>query len=93
MIFDDKLLAKLQRLAMIEIDPSKKDQVAKNLNDITSFMDNIATINTDDIQIQYHQNTPLRDDEACVDSDLAQSVLKNAPKSQEGYFIVPKIIE
>ncbi|CBG39984.1 Asp-tRNA(Asn)/Glu-tRNA(Gln) amidotransferase subunit GatC [Helicobacter mustelae] len=93
MVFDEELLAKLQRLAMIEIEEEKKEQIAKNLSDVTAFMDNLKHVDTDGIEIHHTQSTPLRQDVIKKEGSLAQEVLKHAPQAQDGYFIVPKIIE
>lgn len=93
MIFDDKLLAKLERLAMIKINPEEKDKVAKNLGNTISFMDNIANVNTDSVKISYTQATPLRKDEVSSSFEIAKDILDHAPQASDGYFIVPKIIE
>ena len=37
--------------------------------------------------------TPLREDVAVQDLELSNHILKHAPKSEDGYFVVPKIIE
>lgn len=92
MVIDELLLGKLQRLAMIELNQEEAKEVASNLNEILGFIDNLSSINTDDIALSSSAKTPLRDD-VPKDSATAQSVLENAPKAQDGFFIVPKIIE
>ncbi|MFY9094505.1 aspartyl/glutamyl-tRNA amidotransferase subunit C, partial [Aliarcobacter butzleri] len=37
--------------------------------------------------------TPLREDTSKQDLELSNHILNHAPKSEDGYFIVPKIIE
>ena len=92
MVIDELLLEKLQRLAMIELSSEEAKEVASNLNEILSFIDNLSSVNTNDIVLSNTAKTPLRDD-VPKDSTIAQSMLENAPKAQDGFFIVPKIIE
>jgi aspartyl-tRNA(Asn)/glutamyl-tRNA(Gln) amidotransferase subunit C len=35
----------------------------------------------------------LREDEPKSNQTIINTILKNAPKSEEGFFVVPKIIE
>ncbi|PAF43916.1 Asp-tRNA(Asn)/Glu-tRNA(Gln) amidotransferase subunit GatC [Helicobacter sp. 11S03491-1] len=95
MMIDDKLLQKLEKLGMIALDEDKKEAIKKDLNDILGFVDNISQLEIEDTpnSSQTQAKTPLRQD--CKNNDplIAQIVLKNAPGSQDGYFIVPKIIE
>ncbi len=89
---DEALLAKLERLAMIQIDPKQAAEVTKNLNEILGFVENLQNIDTSHIVLENHKKTPLRSDEI-VQSSIAQDVLTHAPSAKDGFFIVPKIIE
>lgn len=92
MQIDDELLGKLQRLAMIEIDDEHKEKVRENLSEILNFVENLNSIDTDSITLTNNEKTPLRADEP-KQSTIAKEVLANAPSTQDGFFIVPKIIE
>lgn len=91
---DDGLLHRLEKLGMIEIDENKKEEIKKNLSDILGFVDNISSLDLDDIKLEAKDmKTPLREDVKQNDSSISRSILENAPDSKDGYFIVPKIIE
>ena len=92
MVIDELLLGKLQRLATIDLSSDEAKEVASNLNEILGFIDNLSSVDTNNIALSSSAKTPLRDD-VPKDSAIAQSVLENAPKAQDGFFIVPKIIE
>lgn len=91
-IIDDKLLSKLERLAMIDLEEAQKAKVADNLNEILGFIENLSAVDTDSISLESHAKTPLRDD-VPHNSGIAGDVLAHAPKAQDNYFVVPKIIE
>lgn len=91
-MIDEKLLSKLERLAMIEVEDGKKEEVKHQLSDILNFIEKIQKVNTDDISLQNYQKTPLRLD-VVSDANISSDVLKNAPSAQDNFFIVPKIIE
>lgn len=92
MQIDDKLLEKLQRLGMIEIEESKKEEIKSQLSEILGFVDNIATLDTQNLASKESAKTPMREDTP-LDSGIQSDVLSHAPRAEDGYFIVPKIIE
>ena len=92
MQIDDKLLTKLQKLGMIEIDEDKQEEVKTQLSEILGFVDNIATLDTQNVEFSSDLKTPMREDEVCR-SSVRDEVLSHAPNAQDGFFVVPKIIE
>ncbi|MDU7693509.1 MAG: Asp-tRNA(Asn)/Glu-tRNA(Gln) amidotransferase subunit GatC [Helicobacter sp.] len=93
--FDEKLINRLAKLSKLEFTDEEKPKVIENLAKIANFIDQINGIKTDEISNDecFNQaHTPLRDD-VVLRSDVSASILENAPKSQDGFFIVPKIIE
>ncbi|MCI7478330.1 MAG: Asp-tRNA(Asn)/Glu-tRNA(Gln) amidotransferase subunit GatC [Selenomonadales bacterium] len=85
-------VAVLSRLA---IPADKEEQYTNQLNDVLTYMENLNSINTDDVQPIAHVlpiSNVFRDDvvKESLDRDLA---LSNAPLKDDGYFKVPKILE
>ncbi|WP_104641656.1 Asp-tRNA(Asn)/Glu-tRNA(Gln) amidotransferase subunit GatC [Helicobacter bizzozeronii] len=92
MQIDDVLLDKLAQLSMLEL-PQDKQALKQNLEEVLGFMDNLSTLDLEGIKSLETESTPLREDVPFCDPSIPQSILEHAPKAQEGYFIVPKIIE
>ena len=92
MIIDDKLLEKLENLSEIKIEDEKKENIKNELSEILNFVENLNKINTEENLNIQKSNTPLREDEVIL-SNVADLVLNNAPKTEERFFIVPKIVE
>jgi aspartyl-tRNA(Asn)/glutamyl-tRNA(Gln) amidotransferase subunit C len=93
MKIDEKLLSKLEKLSMIEIE--KREQMVDELNKIVEFVEILNEIDTDGVEATFNtlnRATPLREDIA-VEKDVVEVILTNAPKVDGNYFIVPKIIE
>ena len=93
MKIDEKLIKKLENLAMIEIED--KEKMAKDLAEIVEFVEMLNELDTTGVEATFstlNNPTPLREDEP-VKSDIIKDVLAHAPKAKDGYFIVPKIIE
>ena len=93
MKIDDKLLSKLEKLSMVEVE--NKEQIKNELSDILNFVNILNELDTKDISATFNTlnaKTPLRED-IPIKSDAATSIMKNAPKADSNYFIVPTIIE
>ena len=96
MQIDDKLLNRLENLSHLKIDESKRAEVESNLSDILDFVENLSELDTDSVSEKFSmENKPmrLRADEPKRNEEVIGEVLKNAPKSTETFFEVPKIIE
>lgn len=96
MTVDNKLIDKLAKLSSLEIDDSRKDELKSELADIINFVENLNEIDVSNIEATFNTvegGTPLREDVAKQDLELSNHILKHAPKSEDGYFVVPKIIE
>jgi len=93
MKIDEKLVTKLENLSMVEIEDKAK--MAKELEDIVGFVDMLNELDTKNIDSSFSTldiSTPLRDDTPDK-KDIIKEVLAHAPKTKDGYFIVPQIIE
>lgn len=92
MKIDDELLDKLQKMAMLEIDEDKREEVKSQLSEILAFLENLKKIKTDEIEVSCVRGTSLREDEV-RDSKVYQDVLRYAPCAEDEFFVVPKILE
>lgn len=96
MTVDDNLITKLSKLSSLEIDDEKRENLKSELADIINFVENLNEIDVSNIEATFNTvegGTPLREDISKQDLELSNHILKNSPKSEDGYFIVPKIIE
>lgn len=96
MQIDKKLLKRLETLAQIKIDESKEDEVIKELNRFLDFVDILNELDVKDLEATFSTlegGSPLRKDIPKSKTEIGEKILKNAPKSADNFFIVPKIIE
>jgi aspartyl-tRNA(Asn)/glutamyl-tRNA(Gln) amidotransferase subunit C len=96
MTIDDSTIDKLAKLSSLEIDDSKRESLKKELGDIINFVENLNEIDVSHIDATFttvEGGTPLREDISSQNLEMAKHILSHAPKSEDGYFIVPKIIE
>ena len=96
MQIDNTILEKLERLSHLNISDDKKDEVISQLSEIVSFVDNLAELDTSNLDASFSTidgGTPLREDEPQGDIDISNDTLRNAPLVEDDFFIVPAIIE
>ena len=93
---DDALLKRLEKLSFVTIEDEKREEIIAQLSGIVDFVDNLSELDTENIDDNFAMNesgTPTREDKSACDSDISNDILENAPRSEEHFFIVPKIIE
>jgi len=93
---DDKLIEKLEKLSSLKLDSSKKEKMKNDLTEMLEFVENLNDIDVSNVEATFSTvsgGTPLREDISSQDLELSKYILKHSPKSEDGYFIVPKIIE
>ena len=94
-IVDIPTINKIARLSRLNIPEASKQNLTNDLNDILGFVAQLDKVNTSDVKplasVTGHK-LPLRSDKV-TDGNIEDLVLKNAPESSSGFFVVPKVIE
>jgi aspartyl-tRNA(Asn)/glutamyl-tRNA(Gln) amidotransferase subunit C len=96
MTIDDTLINKLSKLSSLQIEDTKKDNLKEELTQIVDFIKNLDDIDVSSIDATFTTikgGAVLREDIAYQNKELSNHIIKHSPKSENGYFIVPKIIE
>jgi aspartyl-tRNA(Asn)/glutamyl-tRNA(Gln) amidotransferase subunit C len=86
---------RIAHLARIEITESETEQTLAQLNEIFKLIEQLQSVNTAGIEPMSHPlggGQRLREDVASDRSDR-DAIMKNAPASQDGLFLVPRVIE
>ena len=87
-------VAKVAKLARLDLTPEKIGQYAAQLDGILGYMDKLSELDTSEVEPMY---TPvdhvsvLRDDVARKDY-AREDILRNAPETDGSFFIVPRIV-
>ena len=96
MKIDDKLIDRLSKLSHLNIDDADRASLKGELNDILDFVENLNEVDVSNINATFttlEGGTLLREDIVVKDEELSNNILRNAPKSEDNYFVVPQIIE
>jgi aspartyl-tRNA(Asn)/glutamyl-tRNA(Gln) amidotransferase subunit C len=95
MAIDAATVRKVARLARIAEPEEKLEPLAKELNGILSWIEQLNEVATDGVEpmtTAIHTPLPMREDEV-TDGGDPDRVLGNAPKSVNHFFVAPKVIE
>ncbi|QFT56038.1 Asp-tRNA(Asn)/Glu-tRNA(Gln) amidotransferase subunit GatC [Microbulbifer sp. THAF38] len=95
MAVDTQTVEKLAELARIAISEETIEEVSGRLGDILQLVDQLQAVNTDGVAPMAHpldEVQTLRTD-AITETDQRQSFLNLAPQSEEGLYLVPKVID
>ncbi len=95
MKIDEKEIAKVAKLARLDLSEDQKAEFSKQLNDIIEYVEKIKELDTSEVKPADHiadLNNVTRED--IVKESLKTSELeKIAPRFEKGHIVVPRIIE
>jgi aspartyl-tRNA(Asn)/glutamyl-tRNA(Gln) amidotransferase subunit C len=95
MTIDAATVRKVARLARIAEPEENIQPLADRLNGIMAWIEQLNEVDTDGVEPMTSAvavSLPLREDVVTEGGD-ASRVLANAPKSVDGFFVVPKVVE
>ena len=93
---DDTLLQKLEKLSALQIQNDKRESTIQEIAKIVDFVENLSELDLKDKDASFSTidgGTPFREDVPSSNPEIINVILEHAPKSSDGFFIVPKIIE
>ncbi|GAB1263757.1 Asp-tRNA(Asn)/Glu-tRNA(Gln) amidotransferase subunit GatC [Aurantivibrio infirmus] len=88
-------LEKLANLARINVGESVLDDAAQSISEVLALVDQLQAINTDGVEPMAHPQDAiqqLRADEI-TEPNQREKFQAIAPQTEEGLYLVPKVIE
>ena len=95
MSLDEDQVQHIATLARLKLADEEFGDVVEKLSRIVDFVDQLQAIPTDDLLPMAHplnMSQRLRED-VVTESDERDFVQENAPSTEGGYYLVPKVIE
>lgn len=86
---------KIARLSRIAVPEDKMDELAQDLSGIMGWIEQLNEVDIEGVEPMTSvvaAKLPMRED-VVTDGNIQDQVLANAPKSEEGFFVVPKAVE
>ncbi len=95
MAIDIDTVRKVSRLARLATPAERLEPLTHELNGLLKWIEQLQEVDTDGVEPMtsvIDRALPLRDDVVTDGGDAAR-VTANAPKSLDGFFVVPKVVE
>lgn len=95
MTIDAKTVQKIAKLARIKLSEAEVAEMATELSGILKWVEQLGNVNTDGVPQMFGHSgmtLPLRADKV-TDGNKQEAVVANAPLSEYGCFVVPKVVE
>ena len=86
---------KVARLSRIAVSEDRLEPLASELTAIMGWIEQLNEVDVEGIEPMtsvVDATLPFRDD-VVTDGDIRDQVLANAPKSEDGFFVVPRSVE
>ncbi|MGD2134000.1 MAG: Asp-tRNA(Asn)/Glu-tRNA(Gln) amidotransferase subunit GatC [Maricaulaceae bacterium] len=86
---------RIARLARIAAPEDRLEALAGELNGILDWIEQLNEVDVEGVEPMasaVDRALPMREDKV-TDGDRRDDVLANAPASEEGFFVVPKVVE
>jgi aspartyl-tRNA(Asn)/glutamyl-tRNA(Gln) amidotransferase subunit C len=95
MAVDSATVRRIARLARIAVAEDEVEHLKGELNAMLAFVEQLSEVNVDGVE-PMTSVTPMamkQRHDVVTDGNDAEAVLKNAPQSEDNFFLVPKVIE
>jgi aspartyl-tRNA(Asn)/glutamyl-tRNA(Gln) amidotransferase subunit C len=95
MSVDLNAVRRIAHLARIEVSEGETPHLQREINAILKFVEALDTVDVEGVEPMTSvipMALPMRED-IVTDGDIAPKVLANAPLTEDGFFVVPKVIE
>ena len=95
MAVDAATVRRIAHLARIAVEDGEIEHLRGEINAILAFVEELSKVNVEGIE-PMTSVTPMamkKRADAVTDGGIAQDVIKNAPLSEDNFFLVPKVVE
>jgi len=95
MSLDEATVARIARLARIDVPKAERAPLAAELSHILEWIEQLNEVETETVPPMTSvvaMRLAFRDDRV-TDGGRPEEILANAPERQDDYFVVPKVVE
>jgi len=95
MSVDAATVRRIAHLARIAVGEDEVEDLKRELNAILAFVEQLTEVNVDGVEPMTSvipMEMKKRPDEV-TDGGIPDDILKNAPATEDGFFVVPKVVE
>lgn len=95
MSVDADTVRRIAHLARIAVADDEVEHLKDELNAMLAFVEQLAEVKVDGVE-PMTSVTPMtmkKRTDAVTDGGIAEDIVRNAPSSDDNYFVVPKVVE
>ena len=95
MAVDAETVRRIARLARIAVAEDEIGHLGGELNAMLAFLEQLSEVNVEGVE-PMTSVTPMtmkKRVDAVTDGGIADDIVRNAPMSEDNYFVVPKVVE
>ena len=95
MSVDSDTVRRIARLARIAVDDEQVASMEKELNALLAWVEQLSEVDVEGVTPMtsvVEQKLKMRAD-IVTEGGRTEDILRNAPSSEEGFFVVPKVVE
>ena len=95
MSVDDKTVRRVAHLARVAVADDEVEHLRGEINAILAFVEQLSEVDVTDVE-PMTSVTPMamkKRPDVVTDGSDADAVLRNAPATENNYFLVPKVVE
>ncbi len=95
MSVDQAAVRRIAHLARIAVTDAEVPHLQNEINAILAFVEALNAVDVSGVEPMTSvipMKLPMRDDEV-TDGEIEPAILANAPLAEDGFFLVPKVLE
>lgn len=95
MSIDAATVKRIGRLARIRVEENEVEKYQGEINAILGFVEQLGEVNVEGVEAMTSV-TPMqlrRREDKITDGGYPEKIVKNAPLSEDNFFMVPKVVE
>ena len=95
MSVDEKAVRRAARLARLAIPEDRLAPMVRELNGIMEWVEQLNELNTKDVEpmTSVRPMRLYRRPDVVTDGGYPEDIVRNAPMSEDNFFVVPKVVE
>jgi aspartyl-tRNA(Asn)/glutamyl-tRNA(Gln) amidotransferase subunit C len=95
MSVDSATVRRIAHLARIAVRDGEVEHLKDELNGILAFVEQLSEVNVEGVE-PMTSVTPMamkKREDVVTDGGIAEDIVKNAPATEDHFFLVPKVVE
>lgn len=95
MAFNEETVANVANLARLNLTDEQKQKFASEVDGILNWVEQLQEVNVEGVEplISVTEQTNAIRADVVTDGGIQTDLMKNAPESAHGFYVVPKMVE